>query len=245
MESEIMRRRGRPPKLLFEEKKKIVDSFFAFEAGYDRQKLKEYNIYTQLANYATKLNWLGNGRPITPKNLADSNTRAYIEKLAGEDDSRPHQTHTGYVPVYVPLDFQSLETKSIDEIILLVKTRELYYESVCINSGKTASLCAALQKESNMVKNNLYETEEKLRATAQSLSTLEKEHKKLKLCFEQLKRTAHKIGKQSVEDYFESIPNRGYGNNNISLIGQQHVGVLCTNDEETNDSSFTEWCYDK
>lgn len=244
MENENKRKRGRPPKLSFEEKKQIVDSFFAFEAGYDHRKLKEYNIYTQLANYAAKLNWLGNGRPITPKNLADPDIRTYINALAGIEGSSS-KSHAVCVPVYTPLDIQMLYTKSIDEIIRLIKEREVYYESVCINAGKTAKQCMALQEEINITKNNLHDMLKELQSARKTILDLTQRLDDVNSYLKQVKRVAKKAEEQRIQTYFETIPDRGHGEKVWSLMGQHPISAF-SSDSNDDDLSFAEeWDYDR
>lgn len=208
------RKNGRPPKVSFEEKKAIVDSFFAVHTNAAHIS----GIYTRIAEYAQK-----NKYDLQAYDFSkDGQIRQHIaQKIA--NSQKPMTSNL--IPVYEPLDVDYAVTLRGNRLATLLRQREEYYAQLYNQA------VAALEDHSAMAReiNNL-------KAQLDSARALEKEQNEFKQmlskCMEENTQLRQKIRNEiepaKADDYFKSLSNPSVAINMVRDTLQTNIQKIDT-----------------
>lgn len=229
--AEVKRGRGRPAKLTFARKKEIIITYFTFEANGDPAKLRAYNIYSQLADYARENGYWGNdGREIKAKDFSSDDAKAYILELA--EHAERERTFGIIPPVYTPLDIDLLVVKRKSDIVRIVQQREVYYREVCRSAGRIMEHVRALQTGLNESGRQLMDFERRCKALETELMHIKKKNNGLEKEVRHLHNIQREDAKAKVLTYMDSVPDRGVPRNDVLKIIQRPIGIASHQMEE-------------
>lgn len=176
---------GRPRKASFEEKRAIVDAYFIIECCEDTHVLCKHGIYKKLADFPAS-----KALNLQPHDFSrDEQVLAYIQKLV--ESNLPSDSPL----VYEPLDISALLAKPLKEQINILRSREQYYESICIRGSK------AISSYTDVVRQRDAAVAQQKEVQSQA-EVLEKEFEKTKAVVNTLKEEAVKL-KKYIKEHVE------------------------------------------